>query len=301
MSRGLPNFTDALRRPSGNQASDTRDLAPPKNLKKVKIEALDIAFKRELTELLLNPTSITETKAANWIRQQVPGQSDPLLQWINGGERVVSFTALVTRDLAENPTLNQTTTTETYGLIETEATAAGLEILSQVSSNNALILEQLAESGAPFLNFNVAPELLNVQTDTISTTWLKSVQPHLDYYRSLLMPRKSSRRFQSKTPPLVRLDMGDILGSNKIATQHRWVMLQYDFNITKFTPDLQPIEAQVQFTFIEYVDRSKTIDAEAINATLDSQSAKFVDTKVANQTAEFINRDTKKQSLNKFF
>ena len=78
-------------------------------------------------------------------------------------------------------------------------------------------------------------------------------------------------------------------------------MVAYDFNITKFTPDLQPMEAQVAFTFIEYVERSKTIDANAINRTLEGQSAKYVDTKIANQTGEFVTRDTKRQSLDKFF
>lgn len=288
MARGLPRFSDVLNRPSGSDKADTRDLRPPRNLKKVRIESLDIPFRTDVTELLLNPDAISESKAANWIQQQVPGQSDPLLQWVNGNERVVTFTALVTRDVAQNPTLTQTTRTERVTFIEGDEASAGLEIVNGISSTTANILSGLAR-----------PDIIRGPADEVRTrTWIKSIQSNLDYYRSLLAPRKSSRKFQLKAPPLVRLEMGDILGSEQVVKRQRWVMLSYDFNITKFTPQLEPMEAQVTFTFIEYVDRSKTVDAASINRQLDRNSAKGAT--ITNVEVDTIPRDAINQNLDRF-
>ena len=288
MARGLPNFRDLISSPSGNQEADTRDLSPPSNLKKISIESLDIPFREEVTQLLLNPDSINETKAANWVQQQVPGQSDPLLQWISGGERVVSFSALVTKDLANNPTLTQTTSTQRVTLIEGDAASAGLEIVNPINTTEADILGGLSQQ--------------DIIAGPISTeqrkTWLTSIQTNLDYYRSLLAPRKSNRRFQLKSPPIVRLDMGDILGNRRVVARQRWLLLSYDFNITKFSPDLLPIEATVNFTFIEYVDRSKTIDAETINRQLDANSAKSAT--ITNVDVTTVPRDSINQILDRF-
>lgn len=297
MSRGLPNFRDTLTRPSGNRGSETRDLSPPNNLKKIKIESLDIPFRSEVTELLLNPSSISETKSANWVQQQTPGQSDPIMQWMNGSERVVTFTALVTKDQANNPTLTQNTITERVSIIEADDATAGLEVVDPVNSTEARILGGLSQQE---LRFGIPGQILSQesQVTNTTTTWLTSIQTNLDYYRSLLAPRKSNRRFQVKAPPLIRLHIGDILGNKRSVERQRWIMLAYDFNITKFTPDLKPIEAEVQFTFVEYVDRSKTLDSDSINRQLDADSAKSAD--ITNTVTTSIPRDAIDQSLDRF-
>lgn len=291
MARGLPNFTEAFTRPSGNLGSDTRDLTPPTDkLQKIQIISLDIPFRPEVTQLLLNPSSITESKAANWIRQEIPGQSDPLLQWVSGGERVVSFTAFVTKDLADNYTVDNRDNVGLVTLIESDSATSGLEVVNPIASTEGNILSELRQIN---LDFNITTESRIKQT-----AFLISIQSNLDYYRSLLMPRKSSRRFQKKTPPLVKLDVGDILGSRNTVAQQKWVLLAYDFNITEYTPDLKPTKAMVNFTFIEYVDRSKEVDAEAINAQLNADSSKFGN--VTNVTEVELSRDTVRQSLNRF-
>ena len=47
------------------------------------------------------PETITDTKAADWVRKNVPGGSHPILSFINGGERTISFTCIFTQE--ENP------------------------------------------------------------------------------------------------------------------------------------------------------------------------------------------------------
>jgi hypothetical protein len=45
------------------------------------------------------PDTISDSKAVNYQQQAIPGGSLPLYQWINSGERVISFTAYFTSDV----------------------------------------------------------------------------------------------------------------------------------------------------------------------------------------------------------
>lgn len=45
------------------------------------------------------PESISDTKATNYQQKEIPGGSLPLYQWINGGERLITFTAIFTTDV----------------------------------------------------------------------------------------------------------------------------------------------------------------------------------------------------------
>jgi hypothetical protein len=217
-----------------------------------------------LTTLLLNPESITETKAANWIQHNIPGQSDPLLQWISGTSRTVTFTAKVTLDLVENFTVNAGRDDEIWSLeIQPELS----QIAKITDGYNAAILSKLYDVSArtditDFDTLNQQGDLAN----TSSTRWKQSIQPQLDFYRGLLVPRTGSRRNQVRTPPLVRLYMGDILGAASYSANQDFILASYSFNITQTTPELLPTGADVVFTFIEYNDQSKAITPRATPA-----------------------------------
>jgi hypothetical protein len=45
------------------------------------------------------PESLSDNKAVNWTSKEVPGASLPLYQWVNSGERQISFTAIFTSDI----------------------------------------------------------------------------------------------------------------------------------------------------------------------------------------------------------
>lgn len=44
------------------------------------------------------PDTISDTKSVNYQTKDVPGGSLPLYQWVNGGERLITFTAVFTTD-----------------------------------------------------------------------------------------------------------------------------------------------------------------------------------------------------------
>ena len=253
MGIGLPKFdiNKDLIKLQGTSREAVRNLAPPRQLKMAIIPTHEPS-NPILTTLLLNPESINETKAANWIQQNIPGQSDPLLQWISGSARTVTFTAKVTLDLVENFTVNAEGGTDDIWSLEI---APELSRISEITGNyNAAILSQL---------YNV-PERVGEptaqNTSNLSyTRWKQSIQPQLDFYRGLLVPRTGSRRNQLRTPPLVRLYMGDVLGAASYSANQDFILASYSFNILQTTPELLPTVADVTFTFMEYNDQSKSI------------------------------------------
>lgn len=251
MNIGLPNFDirKDIAKLAGTTGQEVRNLAPPDQLKMAIIPTHEPS-NPVLTTLLLNPESITETKAANWIQHNIPGQSDPLLQWINGSARTVTFTAKVTLDLAENYTVNAGREEDIWSLeIQPELS----KIAKVTDSFNSAILSKL---------YNVSARLTTEQpnlTNTSNTRWKQSIQPQLDFYRGLLIPRTGSLKNQLRTPPLVRLYMGDILGATNYSANQDFILASYSFNITQTTPELLPTSADVTFTFIEYSSRSKSI------------------------------------------
>lgn len=263
MPKGLPKFEQIFDLDQNDSIEPkTRQLNKPKSLNKVRIEAVDEAFNEGLAEVSLNPNTINEQKSANWAKKYIPGQSDPLLQWINGTERVVSFDVYVTRDKEENETI-RSGESESFTIVTNDFSSfgGGLDVASSVvPSTEGTLLESLN----PFFNEFNSPDTDQQNKDY----WSISIQSYLDYYRSLLVPRTSSRRNQVKTPPLIKLKMGSILGNPSQMDKTRWILASYNTNITKFTPELDPIEATVSFTFIEYVSKSRSLNAEQVKANL---------------------------------
>lgn len=266
MTFGLPNFDirKDIAKLAGVTGQEVRNLAPPNQLKMAIIPTHEPS-NPILTTLLLNPESITETKAANWIQHNIPGQSDPLMQWINGSARTVTFTAKVTLDLAENFTVEMGRDPDVWVLeIEPE--------LSQISDitdgYNSAILSKL---------YNVSARLESSEQDNLSnrsyTRWEQSIQPQLDFYRGLLIPRTGSLSNQVRTPPLVRLYMGNILGAASYSANQDFILASYSFNITQTTPELLPTSADVTFTFIEYNDKSKSIKPKETPAVARNQAS----------------------------
>ena len=45
------------------------------------------------------PESLSDSKGANWQSKDIPGAPLPIYQWVNGGERPLSFTATFSRDM----------------------------------------------------------------------------------------------------------------------------------------------------------------------------------------------------------
>lgn len=258
MSIGLPdfNFNKDIFKLNSTDGQEIRNLAPPKQLKMAIIPTHEPSNPL-LTTLLLNPESITEAKAATWIQHNVPGQSDPLLQWISGSSRTVTFTAKVTLDLVENFTVNSSGNPDIWKL-EVEPELSRTESITD-GYNSAILSKLYNVSGRISQPFTASTQDL-VQNDLTShTRWTQSIQPQLDFYRGLLVPRTGSLRNQVRTPPLVRLYMGDVLGRASYSAHQDFILASYSFNILQTTPELLPTMADVTFTFIEYNDKGKSI------------------------------------------
>lgn len=254
MGLGLPKFdlNKDIFKLNDVSGQEVRNLAPPKQLRMAIIPTNE-ASNPMLTTLLLNPESLTETKAANWIQHNIPGQSDPLLQWISGSSRTVTFMAKVTLDLVENFTVSQGGDSNIWNL-EIEPELSNIREITE--SNNAAILDQLYNVSARLFGSDPTPA---AEAGAGGLRWKQSIQPQLDFYRGLLVPRAGSRRNQVRTPPLVRLYMGDVLGRASYSANQDFILASYSFNILQTTPELLPTMADVTFTFIEYNDQGKSL------------------------------------------
>lgn len=253
MAQGLPKFeiNRDLIKLQDVAGQEVRNLAPPRHLRMAIIPTHEPS-NPALTTLLLNPESVTETKAANWVQHNIPGQSDPLLQWISGSARTVTFTARVTLDLVENFTVQASGNTSEIWSLEIQPELSRIEEITE--GYNSAILSQLYNVSA-----RVEEPLIEAVGQESGTRWKQSIQPQLDFYRGLLVPRTGSRTNQVRTPPLVRLYMGDVLGAASYSANQDFILASYNFNVLQTTPELLPTVADVTFTFIEYNDKGKSL------------------------------------------
>jgi len=293
--RGLPKIDDILKKGSSSTEPKTSQLTPPSKLVKMEILAVDKVYSPAITKLSVNPTTISERKASNWVKHNVPGQSDPLLQWINGSSRVVSFTAIVTKDLPENLTVQGQESLDevTVKVKDSYGRFGDKEINgSSISTAEGKILEALKPDPTTNLEF---AGLATRDNSTPTRLWFRSITPYLEYYRSLVIPRTSNRNDRSKTPPLIQLKMGSMLGNEDISSQDKWVLESYSITITKMSPDLKPIEATVGFTFIEYVDRTKEVNVSSALGKLNNDIESNTGATISNP--DIISQDIDSKNL----
>lgn len=187
--------------------------------------------------LLLNPETIEESIVSNWVPNPVPGQSLPPLQWVHGGPRSVVFDALVTRDTSDF--LNEPQS-PLVGLIDTAINAVG----------------SIASS---FLGVNVPPlgDLFGGLGEPGEGEQLGIVDK-LAYYRSLCFPNYAEGIIDT-SPPLVVLYMGKSVGTTATTPREQlsldsdvWVLVDLRIRISKWLPNLTPMEAVCSFKFIQY-------------------------------------------------
>ena len=187
---------------------------------------------QQLGLFLLNPTTWEETKTANWIQNQVPGQSDPILQWLSSGPRQITFDALVTMD-----------TSEFIKQRNIQANQGSSNFIQNVSANIA----------AKF--FNTALPAPRVNNTNQTSAQLLSIAPKLNYYRSLVYPLYDDITNPTKvmsSPPLIVLYSGGTFSTSgygdKIrASDDLFVVTNLTIRITKQLPNLEPMEATVSF------------------------------------------------------
>lgn len=190
---------------------------------------------------LLNPSSFEEAKNANWVQHAIPGQSDPVIQWISSGARSITFDALLTKDKSV-----------LVASQESQTTAAN-SVASSTKDYFAQIAGTLASVKAENVKVQSAPT-----PDTLDIT------AHLNYYRSLLHPEyaeQKGRRRLVKSPPRLVLLAGSSVANKAYGAQitnknETWVLTDLKIKTTKMLPNLAPMEAIVSFTLVLYNQES---------------------------------------------
>ena len=194
---------------------------------------------KSLGRLLLNPETWEESIDSNWVANQIPGQSNPIYQWVSGGPRVITFDALVTRDNSE--------------------------FLKDKGQNDPLAaaidtaINAVGDIASSFIGINVPPiaDLFGAFGDNSEGENL-GIHSYLNYYRSLLYPNYSAGRIDT-SPPLIVLYAGKTFSSknttpaDKIgANSDVWVVTSLKIRVTKQLPNLTPMEAVVTFRLNQY-------------------------------------------------
>jgi len=195
---------------------------------------------------LLNPETYQETKKANWIATQIPGQSDPVYQWLSNGPRQITFDALVTRETSEFDTGKKIAET-----INSNASQQIVNKFAAIAGTIAAVTTDLSN------NIKKAP------TNTDVTGKL-DITDTLNYYRSLQAPKYDNDDKPSKligSPPLIALYVGSSLNTvtngDSISTNTDvYILTDLRIRIGKQLANLAPMQATVTFTLAQYNVRS---------------------------------------------
>jgi hypothetical protein len=192
----------------------------------------------DLGLFLLNPSTWEESKASNWVQNQIPGQSDPVLQWLSSGPRVVSFDAMVTRDTS-------------------------LFIKERPVQANKNVANVLGDIAAKFFSTALPAPRVNNSTGGPSAGLL-DISDKLNFYRALLYPLYDDVNNPTRilaSPPLVTLWNGSTFTKNPYGLTIRpsddlWVVTNVTIRVTKQLPNLAPQEAIVSFQLTQYTIKS---------------------------------------------
>jgi hypothetical protein len=185
------------------------------------------------TWFYINPTSFEESKNANWVQHNVPGQSDPVMQWLSSGAKTITFDALVTLDKSNNQ-------------VQKSVPLAQKDIGDKIA-NLAADLAKAQELSVVYKSEKTAQDL--------------DISDKLEYYRSLMYPSYSNdngiRKLTASPPRVVllagrtvtQINPGLTLTNKDVA----WVVTDLKIKTTKMLPNLSPMEAVVSFTLVQYV------------------------------------------------
>jgi hypothetical protein len=203
-------------------------------------------------KFLINPSTISESRAVNWAAKEVPGQSLPVYQWISSGARVITFDALITKDFGDSDDI----------FAPKNQDSEEVKIHKKFENVVASIASSFA--GA------IVNSVKNAPRQDLKQVHTAGIQRNLDYYRSLQYPTYSTSRKLRASPPLLAFYMGNSVSNGDRepalpdSTANKginfdsevWILTNLKINITKWFPDLTPMEATASFQLTQYNTRS---------------------------------------------
>jgi len=202
---------------------------------------------------LLNPETISESLAGGWVHKAVPGQSDPISTWVGNGSRTVSLTLLIINDTSSTTKPTQTSTGNPYGQ----------SILGAIGAAVAKIPIPVFKNLAPQ---EPATNIAGTQAPQDIT-----ISQQLDQLRQLRYPILSVGSLYMTPPSLVKFHFDGTIapngndvsnptlgsGSNSLDNVY-WTVDSIEINVTKWTSQLQPLEAEVKLTLVQFNDINKS-------------------------------------------
>lgn len=190
------------------------------------------------------PETINDNKQTNYENKVIPGLSHPLYQWSNGGERIISFTAIFSRD--ESPTKQE------LGFLD--------HARSQLRSGWVVGSQgDIGDIGRKLSD----PRNIDIPS---AVSWLRSfVYPlYSNTYGTKLARPKPPAKLLLGFPNL-RLNTHESGSANEVCC----IMQQCDVAYEAFFSDGSPRLARVQLQFAETIQRSGKVsvhDAYAVRS-----------------------------------
>jgi hypothetical protein len=199
----------------------------------------------------LNPDTISESLTGGWIHKTVPGQNDPVSSWVGNGVRTVSLTLLITNDTSSK-NLSQISASSPYGQT----------ILGAIGAAAAKIplplIQNLVSEPATVANSSQTPQDI-------------TITQQLDQFRQLRYGILSKGGLYVTPPSLVKFQFDGISpangnnvsnatlggGTNNLDNVY-WTVDSIEINTTKWSSTLQPLEAEVKLTLVQFNDINKT-------------------------------------------
>jgi hypothetical protein len=200
----------------------------------------------------LNPETITESLTGGWVHKAVPGQNDPISTWVGNGNRTVSLTLLIINDTSTQNT-SQAATANPYGQ----------SILGAIGAAVAKIPVPVFKNLAPSEPATVGNSSQQPQDITITQ--------QVDQLRQLRYGILSKNGLYVTPPSLVKFQFDGLNPANANNTSNAtlgggtnsldnvyWTVDALEINTTKWTSTLQPLEAEVKLTLVQFNDINRS-------------------------------------------
>lgn len=195
------------------------------------------------------PESISDSKAVNYQTKDIPGASLPLYQWVSGGERTITFTAVFTTD------------TDHYQANSVTGRAAsddpvGMDLSKRASAQ----LGHLKSNGVTDYNIYIPAAI----------TWLRRfMYPSYGPTAGIGMPRTQAPRKLMLTMPGSYISRGGMGGGTSGMGGLHVIMTQCDVTYQAVFPSGNPRIAEVSLAFAETAQRSGRVHFPRVNDEID--------------------------------
>lgn len=193
---------------------------------------------------LLNPSTYEENKGSNWTEHNIPGQSDPVLQWMSSGAKTLTFDALVTNDTS---------------LLDIDEKRGYKNSTNPNETGVKGFVNKLSDAASSFFKISSPVTPPNDIRNNFNKNTL-DISDKLNFYRSLVYPIYddiNNPRELIQSPPLVVLWSGKTVikkaYETRVSSNHElWVVTNVKIRTTKQLPNLAPMEAIVTFSLKHY-------------------------------------------------